>query len=172
VVAIDYSLHSTSLAKSARRERSPRASVMCPPCGQPLKRSTAKVRPDEPFGQVGRVDLRQVAHANDFGARPCAGDQRFHLLGRQVLRLVNDDVLVQEGAPAHEVHALDLDAAADQLVGGRAAPFTCIAVSLGQNSRLSSSAPIQGPIFSSSVPGKKPMSSPTLTVARVMMISV
>ena len=31
----------TSLAKSARRERSPRASVMCPPCGQPLKRSTA-----------------------------------------------------------------------------------------------------------------------------------
>ncbi|MNV98947.1 hypothetical protein D3C71_1942590 [compost metagenome] len=43
---------------------------------------------------------------------------------------------------------------------------------LAKNSRLSSSAPIQGPIFSSSVPGKKPMSSPTLTVARVMMISV
>ena len=41
-----------------------------------------------------------------------------------------------------------------------------------KNSRLSSSAPIQGFIFSSSVPGKKPMSSPTLTVARVMMISV
>ena len=39
-------------------------------------------------------------------------------------------------------------------------------------SRLSSSAPIHGPIFSSSVPGKKPMSSPTDTVARVMMISV
>ena len=43
---------------------------------------------------------------------------------------------------------------------------------LVKNSKLSSSAPIQGPIFSSSVPGKKPMSSPTLTVARVMMISV
>jgi DNA ligase-1 len=32
---------STSEAKSARRERSPRASVTWPPCGQPLKRSTA-----------------------------------------------------------------------------------------------------------------------------------
>ena len=33
--------HSASEAKSASRERSPRASVMCPPWGQPLKRSTA-----------------------------------------------------------------------------------------------------------------------------------
>ncbi len=39
-------------------------------------------------------------------------------------------------------------------------------------SRLSSSAPIQGLIFSSSVPGRKPMSSPTGTVTRVTMISV
>ena len=43
---------------------------------------------------------------------------------------------------------------------------------LPSTSRLSSSAPIQGPIFSSSVPGRNPMSSPTLTVARVTMISV
>lgn len=43
---------------------------------------------------------------------------------------------------------------------------------LPNTSRLSSKAPIQGPIFSSSVPGKNPMSSPTLTVARVTMISV
>ena len=42
---------------------------------------------------------------------------------------------------------------------------------LASTSRLSSSAPIQGPIFSSSVPGKKPMSSPTGTVTRVTMIS-
>ena len=39
-------------------------------------------------------------------------------------------------------------------------------------SRLSSSAPIHGLIFSSSVPGRKPMSSPTGTVTRVTMISV
>ncbi len=32
-------------------------------------------------------------------------------------------------------------------------------------------APIHGSIFSSSVPGRKPMSSPTGTVTRVMMIS-
>ena len=37
--------------------------------------------------------------------------------------------------------------------------------------RATVSAPIHGVIFSSSVPGRKPMSSPTLTVARVMMIS-
>ncbi len=36
-----FQSQSTSLAKSASRERSPRARVMCPPCGQPLKRSTA-----------------------------------------------------------------------------------------------------------------------------------
>ena len=41
-------LHSTSDAKSARRDRSPRASVTWPLCAQPLKRSTAKVRPELP----------------------------------------------------------------------------------------------------------------------------
>ena len=40
-----------------------------------------------------------------------------------------------------------------------------------RTSKLSSSAPIHGAIFSSSVPGKKPISSPTGTVTRVMMIS-
>ncbi len=39
-------------------------------------------------------------------------------------------------------------------------------------SRLSSKAPIHGYIFSSSVPGRKPMSSPTGTVTRVTMISL
>ena len=42
---------------------------------------------------------------------------------------------------------------------------------LVSTSRLSVSAPIHGVIFSSSVPGRKPISSPTDTVARVMMIS-
>ena len=39
-------------------------------------------------------------------------------------------------------------------------------------SRLSSKAPIHGGIFSSSVPGKKPISSPTGTVTRVTIISL
>ena len=38
-------------------------------------------------------------------------------------------------------------------------------------SRLSMSAPIHGSIFSSSVPGRKPISSPRGMVTRVMMIS-
>ena len=40
--------YSTSLAKSAKRERSPRASVICPLCGQPLNLSTTAVKPEEP----------------------------------------------------------------------------------------------------------------------------
>src|SRR6187551_359063 len=42
---------------------------------------------------------------------------------------------------------------------------------LVSTSRLSMSAPIHGSIFSSSVPGRKPMSSPSGMVTRVMMIS-
>jgi hypothetical protein len=41
LIAKSEYFYSTSLAKSANRDRSPRASVMCPPCGQPLNLSTA-----------------------------------------------------------------------------------------------------------------------------------
>src|SRR5665213_4534589 len=66
------------------------------------------------FGEVGRVDLRDIAEAHDLGAGTCARDQRLHLLGRQVLRFVDDQELVDERTPAHEVEALDLDPRADQ----------------------------------------------------------
>src|SRR5581483_2499560 len=46
------------------------------------------------LGQVRRVDLRDVAEAHDLGSRPRARDQRLHLLGRQVLRLVDHEILV------------------------------------------------------------------------------
>src|SRR5581483_5575755 len=46
------------------------------------------------LGQVRRVDLRDVAQAHDLGSRPRARDQRLHLLGRQVLRLVDHEILV------------------------------------------------------------------------------
>mmetsp|Transcript_6769 Transcript_6769/g.28486 ORF Transcript_6769/g.28486 Transcript_6769/m.28486 type:complete len:567 (-) Transcript_6769:681-2381(-) len=84
------------------------------------------------LGQVGRVDLREVAQADDLGARAGARDQRLHLLGRQVLGLVDDDELVQEGAPAHEVQALDLNLAAHEVVGGGAPPLAGRRVALGQ----------------------------------------
>ncbi|MCW0450113.1 hypothetical protein NB706_002947 [Xanthomonas sacchari] len=74
------------------------------------------------LGQVRRIDLFDVAQAHDLGAGAGTGDQRLHLLRGQVLRLVQNQVARQEGAPAHEVHRADLDAAGKQVVGGLAAP--------------------------------------------------
>src|SRR5688572_1428226 len=76
------------------------------------------------LGKVRRVDLRDVAQAHHFGARAGARHQRLHLLRREVLRLVDDQPLVDEGAPAHEVERLDADARSDQVAGRGAAPFT------------------------------------------------
>src|SRR5690606_17851087 len=74
------------------------------------------------FGEVGRIDLFDVAETDDLRAGTGAGDQGLHLLGRQVLRLVDDNVAVEEGASAHEVHGPDLDARGEQVVGRRASP--------------------------------------------------
>src|ERR1700678_959090 len=59
----------------------------------------------EPGGglrEVGGVDLRDIPQANHFGAGSGAGDQRLHLLGREILGLIDDDEAVQECSPAHE----------------------------------------------------------------------
>ena len=81
--------------------------------------------------------------------------------------------LLMKVRPRMKLSALHLDAVADQVGAWPRAPSRpprrrCAS----STSRLSSSAPIQGVIFSSSVPGRKPMSSPTGTVTRVMMISL
>src|SRR2546429_462052 len=76
--------------------------------------------------KVGRIDLGDVAEAGELGARAGAGDQRLHLLRREVLRLVQDQEAVEEGAPAHEVQRADLDPVAQQVVGGRAAPVASL----------------------------------------------
>ena len=44
---------SSSAAKSASLDLSPLCKVTWPPCGQPLKRSTTKVKPDEPSVRYG-----------------------------------------------------------------------------------------------------------------------
>src|SRR5213082_496432 len=67
------------------------------------------------LGEVRGIDLRDVAQAHHFGAGAGAGDEGLHLLGRQVLRLVDDEILVDEGAAAHEIERLDLDPGADQV---------------------------------------------------------
>src|SRR5580658_3156404 len=72
--------------------------------------------------QVRRVDLGDVAKTGKLGAGSGAGDERFHLLGREVLRLVEDQEAVEEGAPAHEIKRADLDAIAQEVVGRRTAP--------------------------------------------------
>ena len=55
------------------------------------------------FGQVGRVDLRDIAETNDLGPGAGTRNQGFHLLGRQILSLVDNEEFVQKGATAHEV---------------------------------------------------------------------
>src|SRR6266850_2770652 len=72
------------------------------------------------LGEIGRVDLGNVSETYDLGAGPGAGDQRLHLLGGKVLCLIDDQELIDESAPAHEIERFDLDAGADQVAGGRA----------------------------------------------------
>src|SRR4051812_20246370 len=58
---------------------------------------------DESRALVAReVDLRDVAVDDHLGAEPEAGQEHLHLLGRRVLRLVEDDEGVVERAAAHE----------------------------------------------------------------------
>src|SRR6187455_385706 len=79
------------------------------------------------LGEVRGVDLRNIAQADDLGSRARARDQRLHLLGREVLRLVEDHEAIEEGAAAHEVKRADLDAIAQQVVGRGASPVAAFA---------------------------------------------
>src|SRR5258706_9109639 len=85
------------------------------------------------LGEVGRVDLRDIAQAHHLGAGAGAGDQSLHLLGGQVLRFVEDEVLVDEGAATHEIERLDLDSRADQVARGGPAPLARLVVGLVEN---------------------------------------
>ena len=55
------------------------------------------------FRQIGRVDLGDVAEADDLAAGAGAGDEGLDLVRAQVLRLVDDEEFLQERAAAHEV---------------------------------------------------------------------
>ena len=56
-----------------------------------------------------QVDLRDVARDDHLRAEPEPGEEHLHLLGRGVLRLVEDDEGVVERAAAHERERRDLD---------------------------------------------------------------
>jgi hypothetical protein len=61
---------------------------------------------------VGVVDLLRVAREHDLGALTAARDDGLHLVGRQVLRLVDDQELVRQAAATDVREGLDLDGAA------------------------------------------------------------
>ena len=68
-------------------------------------------RPSSPTAPAGHVDLGDVAGDDGLGAEADAGEEHLHLLGRGVLRLVEDDEAVVERAAAHERQRRDLDRA-------------------------------------------------------------
>ena len=71
-----------------------------------------------------QVDLRDVAGDHRLGAEADAREEHLHLLGRGVLRLVEDDERVVERAAAHEGERRDLDRAAlEELAGSCSKPI-------------------------------------------------
>src|SRR5438093_4112566 len=96
------------------------------------------------LGEVGGVDLRDVAQAYHLGAGAGAGDQGLHLLGRQVLGLVDDEILVDEGAAAHEIERLDLDSRSDQVARAGPAPLACLLARLVEDVEIVLATPHPG----------------------------
>ena len=67
------------------------------------------------------VDLRGIAQQDDLGAASHPGDDALDLAGRQVLRLVDHQPGVGDGAAAHEIHGLGCnDAGGEQIVDAAA----------------------------------------------------
>ncbi len=82
---------------------------------------------DEPALLAAReVDLRHVAGDDGLGAEADAGQEHLHLLGRRVLRLVQDDERVVERAPAHVRERGDLDRAALEELAGLVEPHEVV----------------------------------------------
>ena len=73
---------------------------------------------DQPGLLLARqVDLGDVAGDDHLRAEPEPGEEHLHLLGRGVLRLVEDHEGVVQRAPAHERQRCDLDHAALEMLG-------------------------------------------------------
>src|SRR3954454_15487529 len=106
----------------------------------------AVVRPFEPvydvsqpraaFRQIRRIDLRNIAQAENFSGRSGTGDERFHLLWSQVLSLVNNEELVDERSSTHEIERFYLDARANQIERGRTSPFAGTAICLVEHVKV------------------------------------
>jgi hypothetical protein len=64
---------------------------------------------DQAATTVGHVDLSDIAGHDDLGSEPDPGQEHLHLLGRRVLRFVEDDEAVVQRSPAHERERRDFD---------------------------------------------------------------
>ena len=89
---------------TSRRVRCTNAMSSIPP-----STGSSPTRPERP---PGHVDLGDVAGDDALGAEADAGEEHLHLLGRRVLRLVEDDERAVERAAAHEGERRHLDRAA------------------------------------------------------------
>ncbi len=67
----------------------------------------------------GQVDLGHVARDDHAGTETESGEEHLHLLGRRVLRLVEHDERVVQGATAHVGERRDLDRAGGEQLGNQ-----------------------------------------------------
>ena len=114
-------------------------------------------------GPAGQVDLGDVAGHDDLGAEAEPGQEHLHLLGRGVLRLVQDDERVVERPAAHVRQRRDLDRARPPSAAGSTPGRACRAArrragaGTGRSSRTACRA-------------GSPSRSPASTAGRVRMI--
>ena len=73
----------------------------------PATIASASTRPDVLPG--GKIDLRDVARHDGLRSETEAREEHLHLLGRRVLRFVEDDERVVQRSAAHERERRDLD---------------------------------------------------------------
>ena len=111
---------------------------------------------------AGQVDLGDVAGDHDLRAEAEPGQEHLHLLGRGVLRLVQDDERVVEGATAHVGQRRDLDGPGLHQPRDR--------LRIEHVVQRVHSGRRYGSILSYSVPGRKPSRSPASTAGRVRMM--
>ena len=75
---------------------------------------------------LGQVDLAHVARDHALAAEADAGEEHLHLLGRGVLRLVEDHKGVVQGAPAHEGQGCNFERVALEGLGDAVRPHEVV----------------------------------------------
>ena len=144
---------------------------MCALCGQFLKCSTTYARPDEASVKYGVSICDRLPIHTTLVPEPARVISVFICLGVRFCASSMTSSLLTKVRPRMKLMALILTLFLISSPVAARAHSPAWASPLMSTSRLSCNAPIHGVIFSSSVPGRKPMSSPTATVARVMMTS-